>query len=204
MVDFFDDDRGQPTGPCRMIMTREGQFIREMVAETERTGKEQIATVISIQGDTGHTEMLEGTEESITGDISSKAMMDGMRLAHDMDTMIGGLGSDDYDSHQIHTHPGGHTGLSLTDMKSYANDIVTGAKVPDSELVATMTDNGIVLGGVYIDGELDADGVADIQSVLSMLNSNKMPMSHTQAKDEMLSAFERAGVGFCSVTFPQR
>lgn len=187
-----------------MIMNREGQFIREMVSRTEETGKEHIASVIFIEGKSGHTDMEQGTEESITRDTSTGVMMDGMKLAHDMNTTFGGLSSDDYDTHQVHTHPGGHTGLSLADMKSYADDIVTGAKVPDSELVATMTADGIALGGVYIDGELDVDGVAQIQSTLSMMNSNDMPMSHTQAKSEMLTAFEEAGVGFCSVLFPQR
>lgn len=202
MVNFFSDDRGEPSGPCKMIMNREGEFIREMVRKTEKTGKEYIAAVVDITGKVGSTDMRQGEEYSITQRQSAQVNMDSMRVASDIKTTPGGSISVDYDNHQVHTHPAGHTGLSLRDMESFAEDITE--EKWDSELVATMTERGISLGGVYIKEELSKEDVGDIQRSLSLVQSDKAIRSKERKKLRMLEEFEAAGLGFCSVLFPQR
>jgi hypothetical protein len=204
MVNFFADNRGDPSGPCRDIMRQDGEFVREMIQRTEDTGNEYIANFIHMRGEMGHTDMREGDEESITRDIAAQSMMDSMRVASDMNDRPTSVNVNDYRRHQVHTHPGGFTGLSISDMKSFINRLLGDGDSPDSELVATQTSDGIVLGGVYIKDQLGNDQLAELQSTLSMLNSNKIPMSVTEEKGELLGSFERAGLGFCSVTFPQR
>lgn len=204
MVDFFNRRDAEPTGPCRMIMNREGEFIREMVRKTEETGKEYIAAVVDITGKVGSTDMKQGEEASITQRQSAQVNMDSMRVASDIKTTPGGTISVDYETHQVHTHPGGHTGLSLRDMESFAEDIVEGQANRDSELVATMTEMGISLGGVYIKEELSEEDVREIQRTLSLVQSNKVMYAREKKKLEMLEAFEAADLGFCSVLFPQR
>lgn len=204
MVNFFDDDRGVPSGPCRMLMNRQGDFIREMVSRTEETGKEYIANIVEITGNVGHTDMMEGTEESITSDVSARVNMDAISIASEIKDTPGGSITIDYKTHQVHTHPGGHTGLSLADMKSFADNLVTDRAPHDSELVATMTSDGILLGGVYAPNKLDEDSIAEIQSSLSLVNTERMMLTHEEKKMDLLTAFENAGLSFCSVTFPQR
>lgn len=199
MVKFFDDGRGGSEGPCKRIMETEGEYIKQMVSKTQETGNEYIANIVDITGNTGHTEMIKGTETSILSRQSAESMMDALQLASSIKDTPGGTIKVDFDRHQVHTHPDGFTGLSESDMKSFIDDIVSGGDYPDSELVATQTDGGVILGGVYIQEELTEDDVAELQSSLSMVNAENIPMSLSEEKMELMSAFERTNIGFCSI-----
>jgi len=126
-------------------------------------------------------------------------MMDALQLASSIKDTPGGTIKVDYDRHQVHTHPDGFTGLSESDMKSIIDDIVSDGDYPDSELVATQTDGGVILGGVYIQAELTENDVAELQSSLSMVNAENIPMSLSEEKMELMGAFERTNIGFCSI-----
>jgi len=206
MVEFYKDTDPAPTGPCRRIMQREGGFIREMVAETERTGKERIANIVETETGMGHTDWLEGTEATITSDLTAESMMDAFRVEQELDDTAGKIHKDDNLRHQVHTHPNGFAGLSPTDVKSWSKDIYEPGDYPDSNLIATMTEDGIVLGGLYLTEEITEEDEAALQRGVSMMANSKIALMDPANNDEQIVIDELMGVGaeFCSVVFPER
>jgi len=206
MVEFYKDRGPSPKGPCRKIMRREGSFIREMVAKTGKTGSEQIAQIVIVDGNSGHTQMRSGSEAAITSDVAASSMMDGLEIASELSETAGKVNINDMERHQVHTHPNGFAGLSTMDIKSYAEDLRDNHNYPDSSLTATMTEDGIVLGGLYLNGEITEEDEAELNRSLSLVSSGKLALMDPTTDDEevLMDALEAVGVEFCVVSFPQR
>lgn len=197
----FKEEMFESQGPCEEIVERQKDFLVEMVQETTKTGKEQIVNFVKVDGNIGHTDMREGTEESITNEVSSKSMMDTFSLARELSEESGHVNIHERKRYQVHTHPQGHVGMSLADMKSFADDIVSGGDYPDAELVVVKSDMAMEIGGVYLPDGIDGVDVAEIQSGLSRVNAHNVPMAPSEEQEEMLESFRRAGVEFCNVEF---
>jgi len=202
MVQFFNDSRGSQGGPCSRIAEQDGDYVRQMIDMTESEGREYISYFVEMDNRIDHTEMSQGKEGAILAKTAARSMMDALQLAGRMSEGDRTVNAEAYNRHRVHTHPNGHTGLSLTDMKNFASDLTSETTAPHSELVATQTEEGIALGGIYRQQELDSEQEGKINSVLTLLNSGKAPMATSQAKLQMLDAFDRADLKFCATVFP--
>jgi len=206
MVQFLQPEEFQRGGVCDKILSETPQTILDIVHKTRDTGKEYIINIIEHDDGMVATDPIGGTETSITGDKAAKSMMDALTLASDVVAEGGSVGSDEIKRHQIHTHPEGHVGISLSDMRSFADDIVTGGDIPESELVAVKRrENEVMLGGLYRTRDMSSSEVEEIQHGLSIANlPERAQMSHRQKEDELLSAMRKSGIETCSSAIKDR
>jgi len=200
MVQFVDRDGFEPGGPCSRILEEIPGEIKEIIDQTDRSSKEHIINVIDHKSGMAATEAMTGQEGSITEKQSARTMMKGLTLASDILSNGGKVDPDRYKRHQIHTHPKGHVGMSLADLKSFADDIKQGGSVPDSTLVAVDTTGGeVVLAGLYIDSELSDEDVEQVRQGLVRANMpERANIPHRQRENGLLDAFDRAGIETCS------
>jgi len=199
MVEFIGVERFDSKGPCIMLLREKKQEIVSLIEKTDKTGNEYIVNAIEHEGGIDFTESRSGDETSINKGVSSSSMMDALSLASQVVSGGGSVGSDEFKRHEIHTHPKGHVGMSLADLKSYASKIVEGGDLPDSALVAVDTGGSeIVLGGIYKTREIDDNGANEVQNGLGIANMpDRAQLSHSEREEELLFSLEEVGIETC-------
>ena len=197
MVEFTNITGMRPSGPCRRIMRRRGDVVRDMVERTAQSANEYATHFVEIDGNMGNTKIKEGTESAMSKRTMAMSRMDAMSLSSELKETPGRPNVNDYLLHSVHTHPEGHTGMSLRDLQSFADRATTDGLPTDSSLVATMTMDGIMLAGAYIDDETDTEMLKRVEGVATSPDR----MANRRQKEERIVEIMEEPVRKACITF---